>query len=130
MILGLRTDSPVAELYLYDSSGDRLAEKTWQADRNLAHELLMQLEYFLSSHEQSLQNVTGLVLYKGPGSFTSLRIGITVANTWAYSQAIPIVGETGNDWLENGIKRLQNGNDDAGVLPLYGSEPHITRPKK
>lgn len=130
MILALRTDSPIAEFYLFSQKGQKLSEKTWQADRNLARELLSQLEIFLRDNNAVFQDITGLIVYRGPGSFTGLRIGLTVANTWAYSENIPIVGETGDDWREMGIKHLQMGTNHTGVMPLYGSEPRITKPRK
>lgn len=130
MILGLKADSPVAEFYLCDSAGVRIAEEHWQADRTLAKNLLSRVEAFLASQGSTVKEISGLVVYKGPGSFTGLRIGLCVANTWAYANHIPIVGETGEAWLVDGLKALKNGRDDKGVLPLYASEPRITQPKK
>ena len=129
MYLGIRTDSPVAEFYLYDS--DQLkAEKTWQADRQLAHGLLAQLETFLAEHGVGFHEIKGLFVYRGPGSFTGLRIGITVMNTVAYSESIPLVGSKGDDWRNAAVKGLIDGHDDRVVLPFYGADPRITKPIK
>jgi len=67
---------------------------------------------------------------KGPGSFTGLRIGITVFNTIADTNNVPIVGETGDSWQDKAIMRLENGENDHVVLPEYGSEANITKPRK
>jgi len=74
--------------------------------------------------------VTGLVVYQGPGSFTGLRIGITVFNTLAYTNKWPIVGTTGDNWRQAGIQRLEQGENDEIVLPEYGGEANITTPRK
>lgn len=129
MYLAIRTDSPQAELYLYDGE-ERVAHELWQADRRLALELLGHIETFLSDTGKTFDDLKGLLVYRGPGSFTGLRIGITVMNTMAYAQSIPIVGETGESWLGDGIERLTAGDDDRVILPEYGAEARITKPKK
>lgn len=127
--LALRTDSPQAELYLYDGE-ERIAHELWQADRRLALELLGQLEDLLKKADKDFSDLSGLVVFCGPGSFTGLRIGITVMNTMSYAQDVPIVGTIGEDWLSTGISRLQDGENDQIVLPEYGAEARITKPKK
>lgn len=129
MFLGIRTDSPLAEFYLYDQT-TKVAEKTWQADRELAKGLLAQLEVFLQENGRSFSDLTGLFAFRGPGSFTGLRIGLTVMNTMAYAQNIPIVGAESDDWTEVSVKRLDSGENDKIVMPHYGAEARITKPKK
>lgn len=129
MYLGIRTDAPLAEFYIYEGSTLR-AEKTWQADRQLALGLLSQLEQFLSENAASFSDLSGLFVYRGPGSFTGLRIGITVMNTASYALSLPIVGEDGELWIEDSVRRLIKSENDEIVLPLYGSEARITQPRK
>ena len=130
MYLCIRTDTPVAELTLIGSDGEQTATISWEAGRNLAKDLLGVLETFLSDNNQSWGSLTGLIVFKGPGSFTGLRIGITVANTIAYAQQLPIVGETEDAWQQSGHRRLSTGDDDQIVLPSYGAEPRITTATK
>lgn len=129
MYLGIRTDSPVAELYLYESD-TLVAEQSWQADRQLAFGLLTRLEAFLAEHGKTYADITGFFVYQGPGSFTGLRIGLTVMNTFAYAQNVPIVGTVGDLWREEAVTRLVSGENDRMVLPLYGADARITRPRK
>lgn len=129
MILTIKTASPVCELALYDN-GKSVAENNWQADRQLAKDLLSQLEAFLQKNNSAFDKLTGLVVFSGPGSFTGLRIGATVANTLAYSLNIPIVGAAGNAWQKQGSARLDAHENDITVQLNYGQEPHITKAKK
>lgn len=129
MYLGIRTDSPLAEFYLY-VDGVKHSEKTWQADRQLAKGLLSELEVFLSDQNITLQDVKGLFAYEGPGSFTGLRIGLTVMNTASYALSVPIVGSRGENWQSEAVERLMSGMNDEVVLPFYGAEARITKPKK
>jgi tRNA threonylcarbamoyladenosine biosynthesis protein TsaB len=129
MFLGIRTDAPLAEFYLYKNA-EKVAEKTWQADRELAKGLLAQLEAFLRENELTFHDLSGLFVFRGPGSFTGLRIGLTVMNTIAYAQSIPIVGTEGDNWIKAAVTRLNAGENDQIVLPHYGAEARITKPKK
>lgn len=129
MYLGIRTDSPEAILYLYEET-ECVSTKSWQADRSLAKDLLSQIEIFLTDNNQEFKTLNGLFVYLGPGSFTGLRIGITVMNTLAYSLSIPIIGLTGESWVSDSLKSLIGGRDDKCIRPYYGSEPRITSPIK
>lgn len=128
MILLLDTSTPICRLSFVE--GDWRYDTMWEAGRGLAKGLLGFLEQELSFQGKSWSDVSGLVVYKGPGSFTGLRIGITVFNTLADVHGWPIVGETGEHWRTAGVQRLEAGENDILVLPEYGGEAHITAPKK
>ena len=128
MILLLDTSTPVCQLSFAD--GDWNYETSWESGRGLAKGLLEFLETELKGQGKVWSDVTGLVVFKGPGSFTGLRIGITVFNTLAYANNWPIVGTTGDDWQQAGIERILGGENDEIVLPEYGGEANITTPKK
>lgn len=129
MIVCLTTAQPDAALYLYDGT-NRCAEYTWYVHRTLASTLLVQIEDFLQTHQYNWQDIQGVVVDQGPGSFTGLRIGCTVVNTIAYARDIAIVGASGENWISDGVDRLLEGANDRLVTPFYGAEPRITAPKK
>lgn len=129
MILTLRTDNPQAEIGLYD--GDvQLAYLTWHAHRKLAETLHQTIDQLLRENDCSLADLTCLIVYKGPGSFTGLRIGISVMNALSASYDIPIVAASGDNWISKGLAALRDGVVLTVALPEYGSAPHITVPKK
>lgn len=129
LILTLRTDKIESEIGLYNDH-NQLTYHTWQAHRILAETLHSQIAELLKSVDLSFDNIEGIVVYNGPGSFTGLRIGISVANALAYSLSIPIVGVTGENWRDIGRGQLISGAGHDIVMPDYGSEPHITTSKK
>lgn len=129
MYLTIKTDNPVAEIGVYKGS-EKLSYYTWEADRSLARDLLKVMHGQLTAQRADWPQVAGIVVYKGPGSFTGLRIGITVANTLAYGRGVAVVGTTGDAWITDGLARLQQGDNDRIVMPHYGAEAHITLPKK
>lgn len=130
MILVVRTDSMQASIVVYLPDSTELASDTWEAGRNLSRDLLARIQVLLDASGGDWTRLTGIVAYRGPGSFTSLRIGITTVNSIAYARRIPVVGALGADWVQIGLSRLAQGDDDRLVLPEYGAEPHITQSKK
>jgi tRNA threonylcarbamoyladenosine biosynthesis protein TsaB len=129
IILALRTDKPQAELYLYDGQ-KKLAAIKWQAHLKLAETLNSKIQEILNKSSISLNDLGGVAIFKGPGSFTGLRIGFSVANALAYAQSMPIVATDGDDWLDSSIHSLLNGKNDKSAVPEYGAPANITKPRK
>ncbi len=130
MILAIRTDSERAELYVLDKEGKQLNSEIWQSGRELSQQILQKIADLLKRNKNDFENLTGIVVFQGPGSFTSLRIGISVGNALAYGLEIPVVGTDGKAWLAAGFKNLQNAKAGEFVMPEYGAEPNITKPRK
>lgn len=129
IILTIRTDSPISELGLYDND-KQIAYMKWEADRKLAETINTKIKKLLDINHVELTQLEGVLAYKGPGSFTGLRIGLSVANALAQGLNIPIVSTNKDDWINEGLKQLANGEDERRALPEYGALPHITSPKK
>ncbi|MCA9333205.1 tRNA (adenosine(37)-N6)-threonylcarbamoyltransferase complex dimerization subunit type 1 TsaB [Candidatus Saccharibacteria bacterium] len=129
IILTIRTDKPESEVGLYDDS-KQIAYFKWQAHRELAETIHKRIKEILDNNKLSMGDIEGIVVYKGPGSFTGLRIGISVANSLSYSLGPPIVGVSKENWIENGIKAIQSGKNDKSALPEYGAPVFTTKPKK
>jgi len=129
IILTIRTDKPEAEIGLYDGK-TQLAYEVWQAHRQLAETIHTKIEQLLKSQDKKLADIEGIVCFKGPGSFTGLRIGLTVANALAMSLKVPVVGTSDPNWLEQGGQRLLAKETDYPALPEYGAPVHITQQKK
>ncbi|MCA9330652.1 tRNA (adenosine(37)-N6)-threonylcarbamoyltransferase complex dimerization subunit type 1 TsaB [Candidatus Saccharibacteria bacterium] len=124
MILAIRTDKPDAELLLL--GGDGLSARCeWRADRQLAETLTARIDQFLASQNVALTDLRGVAVYVGPGSFTGLRIGISVANALGAGLGVPVHALDEDTWGSS-----VTGHGERLVLPKYGSEPHITAPRK
>ena len=128
MILLLNSSTNICDIILIN--GDRQFSEKWQSDRQLAKDLLKHIKNILMNNKFDWNDISGIGVFQGPGSFTGLRIGITVANTLSDSLNIPIVGANGLDWADKVMSRLGNNENDKIVLPEYGSEAKITTPKK
>lgn len=126
MILSIRTDKPKAEVGLFDYD-KKLAYETWEAHRELSATIHKKILELLKEQNKTFQDLDGIVCFKGPGSFTGLRIGLTVANTLATELNVPIVGTSGKKWCAQGLDDLAKNNSDQIVLPDYGAPVHITK---
>lgn len=129
MILTLRTDNPEAEIGLFENN-DTAAYISWQAHRQLAETIHAKMQQLLAGQHKTLADLKGIVVYEGPGSFTGLRIGVSVANALAYGLHIPVVATTGQRWKELGMEQLNSQKGSQTVMPKYGAPVHITKPKK
>ena len=123
MIILLDTSTAICHLTTVD--GESSNNFDWEAGRTLARGLLA----FIQEKVGDVKNISGIGIMRGPGSFTGLRIGMAVANTLADGLGVPIVGETGDSWRESALGRLSSGEDDQVILPFYGGDAHITKPK-
>ena len=128
MILLIDTSTPICKLNIIINDADHYYE--WEAGRGLAKGLLAYLRDTMSKHDKTWSDIRGLGVFEGPGSFTGLRIGMTVVNTIANAGDIPIVGAMGDDWRNEALRKLSLGKNEKVILPFYGSEANITTPKK
>jgi tRNA threonylcarbamoyladenosine biosynthesis protein TsaB len=128
-VLAIKTDQPTAEVYVY-RAGSLVTKKIWQADRQLSAELLENLRFCLKQAKLSFADLDGVVIFNGSGSFTGLRIGISVANSLAYGLGIPISDGFGSNWLLEGLSSLPKVSVGQPVMPVYDRPVHITKQKK
>jgi tRNA threonylcarbamoyladenosine biosynthesis protein TsaB len=129
MILALKTADFSTTLELYRPDGSLSGELHWESGRELSAQLLTRIQELLRGSQAQLRDLQGIIVFSGPGSFTSLRIGHSVANSLADSLAIPIVGAAGSHWQTDGLAALPKAKSGRPALPIYGAEAHITKPK-
>lgn len=129
MILALKTDSPDVSVIALQE-GKQVVNKTWQAGRELSVQLNKAIDEVCSEVSVQLQDIEGVIVYHGPGSYTGLRIGVSVANALGLSYDIPVCGVSGEDWLTVGQKEIKNLKKFSAVKVEYGSDVYTTKPKK
>lgn len=62
-------------------------------DKQKAQVVLPMIEKLLSKYKLKLKDITEIKVHPGPGSFTGLRVGISIANTLGFLLKIPINGK-------------------------------------
>ncbi len=62
-------------------------------DRRKAQVVLPLLEELLVEHELQQSDLTAIEVNPGPGSFTGIRVGLSIANTLGFLLQIPVNGK-------------------------------------
>lgn len=91
MLLAVDTSTQTLGLALYD--GNRVvAESLWQSRARHTVELAPAVERMLKQADIPAASLTGLAVATGPGSFTSLRVGLAFIKGMSLALKIPVVG--------------------------------------
>ncbi len=91
MLLAVDTSTALVGLALHD--GDRvLGEMTWTTSQHHTAELSPALSGLLARCGASMASVTALGVAIGPGSFTSLRVGLSLVKGIALARNLPVIG--------------------------------------
>lgn len=90
------------------------------SERNHSDYTIPMLDELLKKNKLSVHDINEILVCNGPGSFTGVRIGVTIAKTLAYTLNIPIKTITSLDCLaassKQGKKRAAIIRDIKGVF--------------
>lgn len=83
-------------------------------------DLLPKIRETLEKNKIKLTDLTGILVSRGPGSFTGIRIGVTTANTLAWSLNIPVLGYRDGE-IDSAIRDIncQDKSFSQSVIPFY-----------
>ncbi|MCR5758013.1 MAG: tRNA (adenosine(37)-N6)-threonylcarbamoyltransferase complex dimerization subunit type 1 TsaB [Selenomonas sp.] len=90
-ILAIDTATQVSSVAVV-SDNRLLAELTMQGKLTHSETLLPHIEQVLKMAAVAKENLEGVAVSIGPGSFTGLRIGLAVAKAMSYTLQIPLAG--------------------------------------
>ncbi len=130
MIIAIESASTDPSVALAEPDGTSLAEDGWSGGHGQGRELLPRLLALLASADRSMADTTAVAVGIGPGSFTGLRVGMSLAKGLAAGLAVPIVGIASLEaWLEADrdvqAALARAGAHDAFVLLRGSLEPAI-----
>jgi tRNA threonylcarbamoyladenosine biosynthesis protein TsaB len=91
MLLAIDTSTAQVGLALYDGT-QILSEMTWTTRQHHTTELAPALAGLLNRCGVSIDMVSALGVAVGPGSFTSLRVGLSLVKGIALARHIPVIG--------------------------------------
>ena len=77
-------------------------------------DILTALTKALETIQKTVKDISEIEINLGPGSFTGLRVGVSIANALSFALKIPINGQT----------------PGTIIIPEYGKPPSITISKK
>ena len=82
----------IDELPIVYDNGQLINKQIWSSQYNHSQELFVALENLFSETKLTISDITAIGLALGPGGYSSVRSGVSVGKTIAYTQKIPIFG--------------------------------------
>jgi tRNA threonylcarbamoyladenosine biosynthesis protein TsaB len=83
-------------------------KKTFVSERHTSQQVLPLLETLLSENSLTFEDITGVEVDTGPGSFTGLRVGACIGNVLGWLLNVPVNGK------KTSVTKLDYGNDHWG----------------
>ena len=91
MLLAVDTSNEWMGLAVYD--GEQVpGERAWRSSQHHTIELAPAIQDLLASCNLTMKDITALGVAIGPGSFTSLRVGLALAKGIVFARNIPLIG--------------------------------------
>ena len=72
--------------------GTIAAELSWRSERNHSVELVPAIHRVAEQAAVTLDDAEAVIVAQGPGGFSALRVGISMAKAFAMARGIPLVG--------------------------------------
>lgn len=94
-------------------NGKLRGEISTHAERNHSIGLLPNIQELLSSLGLSAKDLQAVIVGNGPGSYTGVRIGVTVAKTFAWSLGMDLIGVSSLEAMALGGRRSFLGQADS-----------------
>ena len=91
-----------------------LSFRNLKLEKALATSIVPVIDSALKKAKLSLENIDGFAVGLGPGSFTSLRIGLSTIKAFGIATQRPVVGVSSLDVIAQGVKDLRS--DQVCVL--------------
>ncbi|MCC2684382.1 MAG: tRNA threonylcarbamoyladenosine biosynthesis protein TsaB [Paenibacillaceae bacterium] len=85
-------DTSTAAMTVALHNGRLLGESDSQADRNHSMYIIPAMQELMRSHHIQPGELGAIAVGVGPGSYTGVRIGVSVAKTCAWTLGIPVIG--------------------------------------
>lgn len=89
-LLALDSSTDQAGICLTDNV--HTAELSWDARRNQTTTLLSAVDQLMTLQRIEVANLAAVAVATGPGAFSSLRVGLSIAKGLAYAWSLPLIG--------------------------------------
>lgn len=90
MLLAIDTATRYASISLYGQDGI-LSEQTWRSDNRHSVQVMPAIAAMLEQQRFEPEDLRAVAVAKGPGSFTGLRIGMSIAKGLCLALQIPLI---------------------------------------
>jgi tRNA threonylcarbamoyladenosine biosynthesis protein TsaB len=95
MFLAINTSTMQFSLALIDELGEVFGEHLLSSGAKNYNEFMPSLISLFSSQKKAAEDIGAVFVATGPGSYTGLRVGLSIAKGIAYGLHVPIIGVSG-----------------------------------
>ncbi|MDP5276654.1 tRNA (adenosine(37)-N6)-threonylcarbamoyltransferase complex dimerization subunit type 1 TsaB [Chengkuizengella axinellae] len=125
----LAIDTSTAELTAAIlQNGQCLNEIRLRAERSHSTQLIPSIQKLLSDIDLKMKDLDGIAAGHGPGSYTGVRITVTVAKTLAWTLKIPLHGVSSLEGLSYGLyqdlkneNKLEENGTAMWIIPILNA---------
>ena len=103
LLLAIDTATRSASLALHDGTRVRV-ELSWESQNHHTVELTPRIAGMLAQLELTVDDLVGIAVSLGPGSFTGLRVGVAAAKGLAMSRSLKLIGIPTLDIIAQAMK--------------------------
>jgi tRNA threonylcarbamoyladenosine biosynthesis protein TsaB len=104
LILQLETATPTCSVALSES-GNTIAVKEITEPNAHGTQLTLFIQDVVAAAGRQLSDIEAVAVSKGPGSYTGLRIGVSVAKGLCFSLGVPLIGVDTLKSMANGLRK-------------------------
>lgn len=87
------------------------------------------LEKFLKHHKVDMSELKKIIVCSGPGSFTGIRVGVSLAQALGFALNIPVIAIPKSK-VPGDVRKLNTVKGGKSLVVNYGQKPNITKAKK
>lgn len=116
MILSLNTSTVQFSIALMEEDGSLVAEYFVTPGSKSFKGFMPTFDDLLTRSSCDLEQIKSLIVAKGPGSFTGLRVGLSAAKGFCQGMQIPIIGVSSLEAMANQLPHARRP-----VCPVIGS---------
>ncbi|WP_429195314.1 tRNA (adenosine(37)-N6)-threonylcarbamoyltransferase complex dimerization subunit type 1 TsaB [Aeromonas veronii] len=107
--------------------GDKLFSRWEEAPRDHTRKILPMVQAVLEDAWISLSDLDAIAFGRGPGSFTGVRIGISVAQGLAFGAGVPLIGISTLAAMAQGAYRLDGAEQVLTAIDARMNEVYFGR---
>ncbi|TNJ09124.1 tRNA (adenosine(37)-N6)-threonylcarbamoyltransferase complex dimerization subunit type 1 TsaB [Aeromonas veronii] len=107
--------------------GDKLFSRWEEAPRDHTRKILPMVQAVLEDAGISLSDLDAIAFGRGPGSFTGVRIGISVAQGLAFGAGVPMIGISTLAAMAQGAYRLDGAEQVLTAIDARMNEVYFGR---
>lgn len=126
MTLAFSSSSPIVSVALFDEDGALLSAREAEGHKKASGTLLDLLDDLLAEAGVELDSVSLFAADLGPGSFTGVKVAVTMCKTFAYAQDRPVCGATAFDLIDPSALVAVPSKKSEYFLRAPGEEPETT----